>query len=95
MRVFHRGGRTLPLLLAFAIGVAGTFAMIAATVAQSETTVEIYASGLVNPKGFAFADDGTLYVAESGAPGDVMVPLPVNFGGQGPIGTNGRGSGPV
>ncbi len=77
-------------MLAFAIGCAGAFGMLAGTVAQSETTVEIYASGLINPKGMAFADDGTLYVAESGAPGDVMVPLPVNFGGEGPIGTNAR-----
>lgn len=58
--------------------------------AQDETVVEIYATGLVNPKGLAFTSDGTLYVSESGAPGDVMVPLPVNFGGEGPIGTNGR-----
>jgi plastocyanin len=58
--------------------------------AQDETTVEIYATGLINPKGLAFTSDGTLYVSESGAPGEVMVPLPVNFGGEGPIGTNGR-----
>src|SRR5687768_16722898 len=90
MRVIPRRGRTLSLLLALVIGGAGTFGMLAGTVAQSETTVEIYASGLINPKGMAFADDGTLYVAESGAPGDVMVPLPVNFGGEGPIGTNAR-----
>ncbi|HYI16847.1 MAG TPA: ScyD/ScyE family protein [Thermomicrobiales bacterium] len=90
MRVSHRGRRTLPILLALAIGCAGAFGMLAGTVAQSETIVEIYASGLINPKGMAFADDGTLYVAESGAPGDVMVPLPVNFGGEGPIGNNAR-----
>lgn len=58
--------------------------------AQSATEVEVYAEGLVNPKGLAFGEDGTLYVAESGAPGDVMVPLPANFGGEGPIGTGGR-----
>ncbi len=58
--------------------------------AQSQTTVEIYASGLINPKGMAFSQDGTLYVAESGAPGDVMVQLPANFGGEGPIGRGGR-----
>ena len=57
---------------------------------QSETTVEIYATGLINPKGMAFTPDGTLYIAESGAPGDVMVPLPANFGGEGPIGRDGR-----
>lgn len=59
------------------------------TRAQSQTTLEIYASGFINPKGMAFGDDGTLYVAESGAPGEVMVPLPANFGGQGPIGMGG------
>lgn len=58
--------------------------------AASATTVEVYASGLVNPKGMAFGPDGTLYIAESGAPGDVMAPLPVNYGGEGPIGTNAR-----
>ena len=34
----------------------------------------------------AFGPDGSLYVAESGPPGKVTVPLPVNFGGEGPIG---------
>src|SRR5712691_9933283 len=58
--------------------------------AQSATQVDVYASGLVNPKGMAFAADGVLYVAEAGKPGEVMVPLPVNFGGTGPIGTNAR-----
>ncbi len=58
--------------------------------AQTTTQVEVYASGLVNPKGMVFTPDGTLYVAEAGQPGEVMVPLPVNFGGTGPIGTNGR-----
>ncbi len=58
--------------------------------AQSATTVDVYASGLINPKGIVFGPDGTLYVAESGKPGQVMVPLPVNFGGTGPIGTNAR-----
>jgi plastocyanin len=58
--------------------------------AQTATQVEVYASGLVNPKGMVFTADGTLYVAESGKPGEVMVPLPVNFGGTGPIGTNAR-----
>lgn len=58
--------------------------------AETPTKVEVYATGLVNPKGMAFTADGTLYVAESGKPGDVNVPLPANFGGTGPIGTNGR-----
>jgi plastocyanin/sugar lactone lactonase YvrE len=54
------------------------------------TRVEVYAEGFYNPKGMAFTADGTLYVAESGKPGSVMVPLPVNFGGKGPIGRNAR-----
>jgi plastocyanin/sugar lactone lactonase YvrE len=58
--------------------------------AQTATQVDVYARGLVNPKGMVFTPDGTLYVAESGKPGEVMVPLPVNFGGTGPIGTNAR-----
>ena len=58
--------------------------------AQGATTVSVYASGLVNPKEMAFGADGTLYVAESGKPGDVNVLLPANFGGSGPIGTNAR-----
>lgn len=57
---------------------------------KNPTKVAVYAEGLFNPKGMAFTADGTMYIAESGKPGDVMVPLPVNFGGKGPIGTNGR-----
>jgi len=55
----------------------------------TKTQVEVYAEGLNNPRGMAFFD-GALYVAEAGPPGHVMVPLSVNFGGRGPIGTNGR-----
>jgi plastocyanin len=57
---------------------------------QVATSVRIYADGLINPKQVAFTADGALYVAEAGKPGDVSVPLPVGFGGKGPIGTNGR-----
>jgi plastocyanin len=77
----------LPLTLVLLVA---TFSLSSVAEAQGETTVDIYAEGLINPKGFDFTSDGTLYVAESGAPGDVMVPLPVNFGGEGPIGTNAR-----
>lgn len=62
-------------------------AVLAAPAAAAPTMVRVYAAGLHNPKGMAFGPDGTLYIAESGAPGDVTVPLPVNFGGSGPIGT--------
>ena len=58
--------------------------------AQTATTVQVYGRGLINPKEMAFTADGTLYIAESGKPGDVTVPLPVGFGGKGPIGRNGR-----
>jgi plastocyanin len=58
--------------------------------AQTPTTVEVYASGLINPKGMAFAPDGTLVVAEAGQPGDVVVALPSGYGGSGPVGRNGR-----
>src|SRR3712207_8068474 len=39
---------------------------------------------------FRSTPDGTLYVAESGAPGEVVVPLPEAYGGEGPIGTRAR-----
>src|SRR5437763_1283093 len=58
--------------------------------AQTPTTVEVYARGLINPRGMAFAPDGTLYVAEAGPPGDVTVALPSGYGGSGPVGTNAR-----
>ncbi|HET9017601.1 MAG TPA: ScyD/ScyE family protein [Thermomicrobiaceae bacterium] len=63
-------------------------ALVAA--APATTQVQVYAGGFINPKQLAFTPDGTLYVAESGQPGGVTVPLPANFGGKGPIGTNGR-----
>lgn len=62
-------------------------AALAGPVAVGPTTVSFYASDLYNPKVMAFGPDGTLYVAESGPPGNVTVPLPLNFGGSGPIGT--------
>jgi plastocyanin/sugar lactone lactonase YvrE len=65
-------------------------AIVAGQAAAAPTTVTVYGTGLFNPKGMAFGPDGTLYVAESGPPGTVKVPLPVNFGGSGPIGTRGR-----
>ncbi|HUG14309.1 MAG TPA: ScyD/ScyE family protein [Thermomicrobiales bacterium] len=80
--------RIIPLIVVVMFIMSVTTAMPA--YAQEATTVEIHAMGLINPKGLAFTSDGTLYVSEAGAPGDVMVPLPVNFGGEGPIGTNGR-----
>ena len=65
-----------------------TFAGGAAAAAlAAPTKVTVYATGLFNPKGMTFDAAGILYVAESGPPGDVKVPLPVNFGGEGPIGT--------
>lgn len=78
-------------LLASLLSIVGFLAVSSGISAkQTATTVEVYASGLVNPKQMVFGPDGTLYVAEAGKPGDVNVPLPANFGGTGPIGTNAR-----
>ena len=64
-----------------------TFAGGATAAAPADPTkVTVYATGLFNPKGITFDGAGVLYVAESGPPGTVTVPLPVNFGGEGPIG---------
>ena len=76
-----------PLLLVLAAVTAA--AALAAPAYAGPTKVSVYATGLYNPKGMAFGTDGSLYVAESGPPGNVTVPLPVNFGGSGPIGTRG------
>jgi plastocyanin/sugar lactone lactonase YvrE len=69
------------------LAAAALVAMVAGQAAAAPTKVSVYGTGLFNPKGMTFGPDGTLYVAESGPPGDVKVPLPVNFGGSGPIGT--------
>jgi plastocyanin len=76
-------------LLVLVVVLAATAAVFAGPAAAGPTTVRVYAAGLYNPKGMAFGPDGTLYVAESGPPGSVTVPLPTNFGGSGPIGTRG------
>lgn len=73
--------------LAIGLLLTATVLTAAATASAAPTKVTVYATGLFNPKGLTFDAGGTLYVAESGPPGDVMVPLPVNFGGEGPIGT--------
>ena len=72
------------------LAAAALTAVLAGAAAAAPTKVSVYATGLYNPKGTAFGPDGSLYVAESGPPGDVKVPLPVNFGGSGPIGTRAR-----
>ncbi|HQY30209.1 MAG TPA: hypothetical protein PK691_02930, partial [Thermomicrobiales bacterium] len=41
--------------------------------AQETAPVTVVASGLINPQGFAFGSDGTLYVAEAGIGGDTML----------------------
>ena len=79
-------GRTA---LALVVPTIGVLVVAAAAGAPQPTRISVYAGGLVNPKGAAFLD-GALYVAESGEPGTVDVPLPVNFGGKGPIGRNAR-----
>lgn len=71
------------------VAVVAAAAALAAPAVAAPTQVSVYAAGLFNPKGMAFGPDGMLYVAESGPPGSVTVPLPTNFGGSGPIGTRG------
>ena len=71
------------------LAAASVAAALAGPALAGPTKVTVYATGLYNPKGMVFGPDGTLYVAESGPPGNVTVPLPVNFGGSGPIGTRG------
>jgi plastocyanin len=78
-------GRQLLVVLAGAVAAVA----LAGPAVASPTRVSVYATGLYNPKGITFGPDGTLYVAESGPPGNVTVPLPVNFGGSGPIGLRG------
>ena len=79
----------MPRLLLLGFAAAATAAALAGAALAGPTKVSVYAAGLYNPKGMAFGPNGTLYVAESGAPGKVFVPLPINFGGRGPIGTGG------
>jgi len=79
----------VPRRLLLLAGIVALAAAQAGNAATGPTKVSIYATGLYNPKGMAFGTDGSLYVAESGPPGNVTVPLPVNFGGSGPIGTRG------
>jgi plastocyanin/sugar lactone lactonase YvrE len=78
------------LVVVSGLGLSQPRPLLAATAAQQPTTVAVYATGLINPKGLAFTPDGALYVAESGAPGDVTVALPSGYGGRGPVGSNGR-----
>jgi plastocyanin len=77
-------------LVTLVLSAAALTGLLAGAATAAPTTVRVYATGLFNPKGMAFGPDGTLYVAESGPPGNVTVPLPVNFGGKGPIGTRAR-----
>lgn len=91
IRVPHRTAPLWPALLAgLALALGGRDADRVAATGQRPTDVQVYATGFVNPKGMAFGPDGTLYVAEAGAPGDVVVALPSGYGGNGPIGRNGR-----
>jgi hypothetical protein len=60
----------------------------AATSTAGPAQLEVFATGLTRPRGLAFGSDGSLYVAEAGAGG----PLLIDFGGRKPhaIGRSGR-----
>ncbi len=76
--------------LALVLALLATFLAASAAAKPVGTRVSVYATGLFNPKGAVFGADGALFVAESGPPGNVTVPLPVNFGGSGPVGRTAR-----
>ena len=65
------------------------FMAVATYSSAAPTTIDVYSEGFFNPRGLAFAPDGTLYVAEAGPPGEVIIPLPALYGGKGPIGSGG------
>ncbi len=71
------------LLLLFCLG------FLQNGLAETETTYEIIAEGLINPKAMVFDKNGKLYVAESGKPGKVTIPLPAAYG-VAPLGDTGR-----
>ncbi len=58
-------------------------------VSAEPSRIQVFAEGLVNPRGLAFGPDGALYVAEAGKSGDVKVPLPGAYG-DAPLGDSGR-----
>lgn len=49
-------------------------AALGAPVAAQDATIEVVASGLNSPRGIALASDGSIYVAEAGAGGDMCLP---------------------
>lgn len=48
--------------------------LMAGTASANAPAGTVVASGLVNPRGLAVADDGTIYVAETGAGGTEALP---------------------
>jgi hypothetical protein len=74
--------------IGFAIGSAGVLVITAGVSAQEATPEgeaalagpEIVASGLTNPRGFAWGEDGTLYVALAGLPAEDVPAIEVVLG---------------
>ena len=60
MKKLLRACKFCKLLLAFLVGLAAVGS--AAQAYAQKTSVEVYATGLFNPKGMVFAADGSLYV---------------------------------
>ena len=88
MKKLLRACKFCKLLLAFLVGLAAVGS--AAQAYAQKTSVEVYATGLFNPKGMVFAADGSLYVAESGKAGAVSVPAPDFLGGKVLVGNDSK-----
>jgi sugar lactone lactonase YvrE len=73
--------RSISLLLVVAV----LLGLVPAVMAQDSGTptasagMTMIATGLTNPRGFAWADDGTLYLAEAGNGGDTRIPVIEGF----------------
>ena len=69
------------------IGLLASTLLVSALGAAAQAGCTPIATGLVNPRFLAVADDGTVYVTEAGAGGAETVPTPPGEGPGGPPGT--------
>lgn len=71
------------------IGVLVSLSLVGTMGGAAQAACAPIATGLVNPRFLAIADDGTVYVTEAGAGGTEPVPTPPGEGPGGPPGTRG------